>query len=486
MNLFSILEDAAQKWPEDAAVIHGGRSFSYAELHRAAESLALELRQAGVRAGDKVGVVFPNSPEMIIAVFAVLRADGIVIAISPGSTAAEVANLTEELEVNAFCSGDQFKSRMPGGGRHRSEAAILKGRRSFWIQRAAGPAAAQGERDRLLKTGAAVIRFTSGSTSKAKGVMVSHAALLQCGRAYAQTYSIVQGETVLCLLSMAHAMGMPLACLLQGAAIVMVNALEEEALPRLVREYPDATVYGMPMFYRMALNMQAVTAGDCRAVKYFISTAIALPRGVSEAFREKFGREILQHYGVVECCGPIMANLNEDKSKRGSVGKISQGYEIKLLAGDAEASGAGIVGEMYVRGPSLFEGYYKPWRLRDEEWFKTGDVARCDADGYYWIVGRTKEVINVGGVKVFPYEIEEALLNHPAVEEALVYGAPEPLFGEAPHAKVKLVPGMSCTEKELLQQVNRQLSVFKALRGLTFVDEIPKTVTGKPRRLGMT
>jgi len=134
----------------------------------------------------------------------------------------------------------------------------------------------------------------------------------------------------------------------------------------------------------------------------------------------------------------------------------------------------------------MFEGYYKPWRSRDEVledgWFRTGDLARRDADGYYWIVGRTKEVINVGGMKVFPQELEDILLGHPAVEEALVYAAPAPRFGEAPRAQVKLRPGVSSTEKEILDFANANLSVFRMLRGVEFVDEIPKTPTGKARR----
>ena len=164
------------------------------------------------------------------------------------------------------------------------------------------------------------------------------------------------------------------------------------------------------------------------------------------------------------------------------------GFEAKLDSGGPAWIEGGEMGELCVRGPEMFDGYYRPWRLRDEVledgWFRTGDLARRDADGYYWIVGRVKDVINVGGVKLFPSEVEEVLLSHPAVEEAMVYGAPEPRFGEVAHAKVKLRSGAVCTERDLLQHVNERLSVFKALRSVEFVDEIPKTVTGKPRRTG--
>ena len=182
----------------------------------------------------------------------------------------------------------------------------------------------------------------------------------------------------------------------------------------------------------------------------------------------------------------MLANFSQDASKRGSVGEPVPGREVKLAPLEAGSSEGADIGEILVRGPGLFDGYYKPWRLREEVvadgWLRTGDLARRDGDGYFWIIGRIKEVINVGGVKVFPYEVEEVLMSHPAVEEAVVYGVAEPRFGEAPHAKVKLRAGASCTERELLRHVNDKLSVFKSLRGVEFVEEIPKTVTGKPKR----
>jgi long-chain acyl-CoA synthetase len=139
-----------------------------------------------------------------------------------------------------------------------------------------------------------------------------------------------------------------------------------------------------------------------------------------------------------------------------------------------------------VRGPGLFDAYYKPWRLKDEVlengWFRTGDLARRDADGYYWIVGRTTDIINVAGVKIHPQRLEEILLRHPAVEEAVVYGAPDARFGESPRAKVKVRSDMKATEKEILDFANDRRSVFFMLRGVEFVSEIPKTATGKPRR----
>jgi acyl-CoA synthetase (AMP-forming)/AMP-acid ligase II len=261
--------------------------------------------------------------------------------------------------------------------------------------------------------------------------------------------------------------------------------MDMQALSSTLREHRVAQMHAVPVTFRTMIDDDTITASDLRDVKYLVSTSSALPNSTAEAFRGRFGREVVQHYGFGEGARG-MANWSEDAGKRGSVGLPAAGYECKLDGVSAEGNGTAAVGELLLRGPCLFDGYYKPWRLRDEVledgWFRTGDIARRDADGYYWIVGRTKEVINVGGMKVFPQELEDILLAHAAVEEALVYGAPAPRFGEAPRAKVKLRPGMRATEKEIMDFANAKLSIFRMLRSVELVDEIPKTPTGKPRR----
>ena len=160
------------------------------------------------------------------------------------------------------------------------------------------------------------------------------------------------------------------------------------------------------------------------------------------------------------------------------------------MSSGAIVSGPDETGEILFRAPGMFEGYYRPWRLKgealDDGWFRTGDLARRDKDGYYWIVGRSKEAINVGGLKVFPSEIEGVLLSHPAVEEVLVFGVPDPLFGEVPHAQVKLVSGLQCTAGDLVEFADQRLSVFKTPRNIEFVAEFSKTATGKLKRKGST
>jgi acyl-coenzyme A synthetase/AMP-(fatty) acid ligase len=333
-----------------------------------------------------------------------------------------------------------------------------------------------------VKIKAATIRFSSGTTARAKGIIVSHASLLERAKTYCEALSLKKDDAVLWLRPMGRSE--ILAFLLHGTTIVIGDAMAADFLVGLIRQYGVTRIYGAPLFYRTMLNEKDITADKLRNVRHFLSGGSALSKQIADGFAASYAREIVQHYGLAEC-STVLMNLSQDPGKRGSVG-LPVRAEVKLASEDGSPLEGEASGELWVRGPGMFDAYYKPWRLREEVlkdgWFRTGDLARRDADGYYWIMGRVKDVINVGGTKVFPAEIEEVLLTHPAVEEVMVYGVAEGRFGEVPHAKVKLRAGATCTEREIMRHVNEKVSVFKSLRAVQFVDEIPKTVTGKPRR----
>lgn len=486
MNLFSILEESARKWPGDPAVVHDGRTFRYSELYDAAESLAGKLRETGVEAGDKVGVTCPNSPEYLVAYFAVLRAQAIVVPMVPELRPPEIARIAKEMALDAFCHSSRFNALVPEGDQSRAmQAPGLAGGEPFEIRLAAERATPESEREQLRNIDAATIGFSSGTTSRAKGIIRSHATFLERVDMQRTKDVITKSSSILWLRPLNRTLPHRLpACMVEGAKVVLANSLATDSLAQLVREQGVNQIYAGALFFRQLLE-QGLTREDLRGVSHFISGGTSLPRSVAEVFHQRFGCEIGQSYGLAECT-PVLVNMGEDPGKRGSVGKPLPGREIKLARLGSDLPEESDAGEILVRGPGMFDAYYKPWRLREEVlengWFRTGDLAREDADGYYWIVGRVKDVINVGGTKVFPSEIEEALLTHPAVEEAVVYGVAEGRFGEVPHAKVKLRGGARCTERELMRHVNDRVSVFKSLRGVEFVEEIPKTVTGKSRR----
>ncbi|HZD41271.1 MAG TPA: class I adenylate-forming enzyme family protein, partial [Terriglobales bacterium] len=432
MNLFSILENSSWPWAGDAAVVHGTCRLSYSELFGAARRFASKLCSAGVESGDKVGLFCPNSPAYVIASLAILHREAILVTAPPGLQAGDVFNLTEQMKLDAIITSDSLRTLVPDGyGRSASEVALTGQGEGLHIFCARARMTPVSERRALEALHAATVRFSSGTLSEAKGIVVSHATYLARLNGYDSALPPFKEDKILWLQPIATVLEGLYIYLLRGATIVLGHAVDAAHLTRLVAEHGITQVYAPPLFYRMMLNEKNIAPGDLAGIRYFMSTGSALPGGVGQAFHERFGREIVECYGLAEC-GRVLVNFVEAAHKRGSVGKPALGYEVTLMPHPAVPH-AQDRGELCVRGPGLFDAYYKPWRLRESVleggWFKTGDLARRDEDGTYWITGRIKEVINVGGLKVFPAEIEALLLRHPEVDEALVYGVPDARFG---------------------------------------------------------
>ena len=480
-TLYPLLEHAARTWPDAVAQVRGGRRLTFLQLKTAAEQLAAELKRARVEPGHKIGLLCPNGPEYVIGSFALLLIDALVVPIFPGLKPAEIAALDADLRLDGFCYNPELESALPKV--QQSEARRLDLHEpsiSFCLQKIERESSAPGSSDRRTGEGAPLIRFTSGTTSQAKGVIIPQSAMLEYTHRFADVYRIEKGDCILNLLSMAHIFYQVTAGMLRGAKLVIEDAGNASAIAGIIREEKVTHIEAAPSFYLMSLAAGGLSAKDFRHVRYITSCGAPLADNVAATFRKRFGREIVQRYGLTET-GPVLINTSEDASKRGSLGKPAPGCELRL--GDSARSN---VGEIQVRCQGLFAGYYSPWTPRAAAlargWFRTGDVAQRDAEGYYWMTGRTKTIINVGAVKVFPAELENILLSNAAVKEAHVYAAQDARFGEVPHARVVLRPGSDRTQKELLQYVNRSLSVFKAVRRIEIVADLAKTPTGKIKR----
>jgi long-chain acyl-CoA synthetase len=483
MNIQIEFETGAAQWPNDIAIVHRGKRIRYGELDAAVKVLIAEFHRLGIEPGDKIGLLFPNGPEHIAATLAILGLGAVVVFLSPLSSAAEIAALAEEVALDAICFAERFGgylSSCPGSA--TGEVNLFNGQDPVAVWQ--WPCSNEREERRsLVQINAAALRFSSGTTGKAKGIINSHDTILERAKVHFQSPPLKKDDAVLWMQPLGRLPG-PLAYLLRGAKLVIGDALDTGMLEQLIRVEGVTHVYTVPLFFRTILNDEFAASGLGR-VRYFLSGGTALGQQLADQFSAKFGHEIIEHYGLAES-GTVFMNESQDPRKRGSIG-LPVRTEVKLVSAAGLCLEGEATGELLVRCAGLFDAYYQPWRLREEiladGWFNTGDVARRDADGYYWIVGRVKEMINVAGVKVFPQDIESILASHDAVEEAVVFAAPNKRFGEVPHAKVKLRPGSNCSRKELLSYTNDRLPVFKSLRGLEFVESIPRTITGKVKRL---
>ena len=486
-RLYPLLERAAKKWPNEIAISSVENSFTYSALQSAANGLASQLLAMGIKPSDKVGVLCANGPAYVIASFALFAIDGILVPIFPGLKQSEVNTLAVDMKLDAFCCEPHLCEQLPSTAKQRQcDIAPYAGAMPFQIYDCTNEERAEAKDEKLGAVGAPLLRFTSGTTSRAKGVIIPQSAMIEYTKRFATSYNIARGDRVLNLLSMAHIFYQVTTGLLQGAQTIVHEITDLVNIARTIKTARITHIEAAPSFYSMLLNTNLLEAEDFRGIKYITSCGAALPNEVAGAFRDKYQREIVQRYGLTET-GPVLINLNEDEKKRGTLGTAVPGCEIKLEPIDFNSFDQDH-GEILVRCPGLFYGYYSPWTpaetVLDGGWFHTGDVASKDAEGFFRILGRTKIIINVGGVKVFPNEIEDILRSHPAVDEALVYGAPDPRFGEAPRAKVKLKLGSHCDRKGLLAFANQRLSLFKALRDIDFVYALPKTATGKLKRSG--
>jgi acyl-CoA synthetase (AMP-forming)/AMP-acid ligase II len=371
MNLFSIVEDGAKNCPDVIAIADDRHCLSYSDLHVAAESLATEMQRAGIKAGDKVGLMFPKGVEDVVVSLAVMRVGGIVIPISPALKALEIVQLAEKVSADAFCYSSCFQALIAEGRRRTFKNSIWKQSAPLCLQWAETSNTSQEERKQLQRLNAASIGFSSGTTSEAKGIILSHDTLWERARRESEIFSISCEDCILYLLSMTYSLAPPIAAtLVKGATIVIADGMDLQALPQLVARYDVTLVYASPLVYRMILNEGGATLGCLGSVRYLLSTGNSLPNTTAEEFSAKVRREIVQRYGLNEC-GLVLANLSEDASMRGAVG-VPARMEVKLASEEGALLEGEATGELLVRGPGLFEGYYRPWRLRDECWSMDG------------------------------------------------------------------------------------------------------------------
>jgi long-chain acyl-CoA synthetase len=484
LNLFEIVERAAERWPKSVALVQEERAFTYQDLHAAACKLADELLGIGVTRGDRVGVVFPRSIEYVLACFAVLKAGAIAVPISAALKAHEIAAAITAVDIDAFCCHENLRSTMAASGISGTNLLDRPPSHSpLAVARIPAPRQNPLMRERLIAANTAYICFSSGTTSVSKGIVLSHQALYERANRRLDAPKTTPESCLLWLRAFDRFVpNQIVAAFLLGAKVVVGNSLDRRSLPGLIKKHGVDQVWAVPPFYKTLLQ-NSVPAMDYDSVAYFLSSGAPLPAQVSQGFCEKFGREIMQNYGSAEC-SPIFINSSAASNKRGSVGRPVEGREVRLRSLDSNTDEG--AGELLVRGSGMLSAYYNPWSYPEEfledGWLPTGDIARRDEDGYYWIIGRIKEIINVGGTKVFAREVEEILSGHTGVEDCVVFGVTDQRFGEVPHAKVKLRAGAVLSEIDLLRWVNDRVSVFKSLRKLELVDHIEKTATGKTKR----
>jgi long-chain acyl-CoA synthetase len=422
-----------------------------ARRHRVAGMLLAR----GVRPGDRVGVMLPNVPEFAFAYYGVLRAGGVVVPMNP---------LLKQREVEHYVTDS-------GAALVLDDVAALPGD--------AEPHPGVAERD---AGDTAVILYTSGTTGKPKGAELTHGNLVANVEAMIELLAVGRDDIVLGALPLFHSFGqtvglnLAVAC---GASLALLPRFLPADVLELVERRRVTVFEGVPTMYAALLNHPGRDRCDASSLRVCVSGGAALPVEVLHGFQAAFGCVVLEGYGLSETSPVASFSRADGVRKPGSIGTPIDGVEMKLL--DTSPEG---VGEIAIRGHNVMRGYWRnPEATRQaidaDGWFRSGDLARVDEDGFYFIVDRKKELIIRGGYNVYPREIEEVLYEHPAVREAAVVGIPHPELGEEIGAAVALRPEAEVDEAGVRDFVKAQVAPYKYPRRVWFVDELPKGATGK-------
>ncbi|HEY8961860.1 MAG TPA: class I adenylate-forming enzyme family protein [Luteolibacter sp.] len=465
MNIFD--EIAARADRERTAVVVEGARVTFGELLTRAEAVAAWLKATPgfVSQGvPRIGLACDNGLDHIVLALGILKAGGCLVPVADELTEAERAEVIERTGLHGVVIGarETWRPGEEAGGRETSTQAC-------WVPLSTPPFEHE---EKFAALSPAFIRFSSGTTGRSKGVVLSHRTLLDRITTANQVLQIGPDDRVLWMLPMAHHFAVSIVLYLYFGACTVVGGSHLAADVLALAEKEQATViYGAPFHHALL----AADRGNFRwpTLRLAVSTAAALTRATAEAFRVRYDRPLVQGMGIIEVGLPLM-NIGGAIDSPEAVGEPVPGFEVDLRAG-----------ELWLRGPGMFDAYVSPWQpaaeVKRDGWFATGDLAERDASGKIFLRGRTKSVFNVGGMKVFPEEVEAVLDRHPSVRRSRVIGREHPILGTVPVAEIVAANG-NLSPGELKAWCRESLSAYKVPVAFKQVDAVPLTASGKVRR----
>jgi long-chain acyl-CoA synthetase len=527
--LFHFLEEAARRYPDRACTIFKGAVISYREMNALSDHMAAALAEMGVKKGDRVGIFMPNTPQFVIAYFGILKAGGVVVAVNPTYPPDEVVTPVNDANIEIMFTLSRFYNTLKKT-REKSKLkriivtniketlppilrllfTLVKEKKEgdrveslaegdVWMKDLlAKHANSPRPNVEILPEDTALFQYSGGTTGVPKGAVAMHRNVVaNTLQIKSWMTGLEEGkEVVLMGIPLFHVYGMVAGmnfAMASGAAMVMVpNARDLKDVLQNISKFKTTIFPGVPLLYNAINNHPDVKAGkyDLSSIKACISGSAPLLRETKEQFERLTGGKVFEGYGLSEAptathCNPLLG-----ENKTGSIGMPLPDVDVKIISlddGETEMP-VGEIGEIVVNGPQVMKGYHNMptetantlRQMKDgKTWLFTGDIARMDEDGYFYIVDRKKELIKPGGFQVWPREVEEAIAAHPKVLEVGVGGIPDPNRGETVKAWVVLKPGETLTVDELRAFCKERLAPYKVPTHVEFRTELPKTTVGK-------
>jgi len=485
LNLASIVIESAERAPEAVAVRLAPLELTYAELDERSARLAALLHERGLERGDRIGVMLPNVLEFPIAYYGVLRAGGVVVPMNVLLKRREIAFYLEDSGAKLLLAWHGFAAEAREGAADAGAELIEVEPEAF--AELLGDREPTGELADTDEEDTAVILYTSGTTGKPKGAELTHFNLSRNSDIASRTTSSVKaGDVVLGALPLFHSFGQTVsmnASLRVGATLTLLPKFDPGKALEIMQRDSVTHFYGVPTMYGTLLHHPGREDYDTSTLRICITGGASMPVEVLRGFEEAFGCELLEGYGLSETSPVACTNHPGRPRKPGSIGTPIEEVEMKVVDENDEEVPQGEVGEIVVRGHNVMKGYWQRPEATEEamrgDWFHTGDMARVDEDGYYFIVDRKKDLIIRGGYNVYPREVEEVLYEHPQIREAAVLGVPHDEWGEEIGAAIVLHEGEELPPEEVGEYVKERIAAYKYPRVVWFLDDLPKGPTGK-------
>lgn len=470
MNVSSVIAEVAGERP---CLVFEGAVHSYAGVRAHAGSVRAALVAAGIGRGDHVALLLPNGPVFVAGYLGILSLGAVAVCINPMLTEVEQDFILNDSAARLALAEDALADRLSGLGLRTLDMATL-----------APVGAPDWRAEEVPDAHPAVIVYSSGTTGRPKGVVLSHGNVAFTARAKVHYMGVTAQDRLLLFLPLHHCFGqnaIMLPAFFAGATLVLHRRFDRAAVLAALRTEAVTMVFGVPTTFLALLDDVAPAA--CPTVRYWFSAAAPLPLEVEERWHQRTGLPIHQGYGQTEC-SPFATYNHAPAAHRGRVGAAIAAVDLRIVD---PATGVdvpqGEVGEVVLRGPNVMLGYWNrpedtAKAIRDG-WLHTGDIGRLDADGFLSVEDRLTDLIIVGGRNVYPAEVENALYGHPAVAEAAVYGVPDPFLGEEVWADVVVKPGAAVDAQALEVVCRRTLAPYKVPTAIAFVPALPRNPTGK-------
>lgn len=465
-----------------STAFHGKDNVTYAEVARQVEKYRNYFYLSGIRADENVGLLSRNSVEFVYSYMAIVSLGAVVVPINFQLTARETAFIIKDANMKHLVAMERMPLEVELS--HLGYSQDVKQHLLADIKQEV-----QNLPDVLIPDSGldenhpCVIIYTSGTTGNPKGAVLTHKNLVSNAQAFAKVLPVTASDNVLCVLPMYHCFAWTCAilnALLCGASITILDAFAPKETIAAIKEYGVTVMYGVPPMYNILTRVGQPE--DLAGVKLLISGGASLPEKVARQFTDKYGKKILEGYGLSEA-SPVVTLNPIEKPKYCSIGKALPGLEVTVVDAKGQSLPPGMVGEIVVRGTTVMQGYFN---LPDESaealkdgWLHTGDLAYQDAEGYFFVVDRLKDLIISNGENIYPREIEELLYAYPGVVEASVIGVPDPLRGQVASAYIVLAEGHSFDKKAVREYLQSNIAAYKIPRDFIIVDALPKNQTGK-------